>query len=111
METRKNRFAKYRENIRKLPSDAFTDEGKFASVLSAKELRALSNVGFSAGAISYPSKDGSKNQLDLTPEEEKRSPYSYYLNKKKKVWLIKILATLLVAGGLVAFYFFFVIGF
>lgn len=111
METRKNRFAKYRENIRKLPADAFTDDGKFASNLSVKELRALSNVGFSAGAISYPSKEGSKNQLELTPEEERKSPYSYYLAKKKRVWLIKIIIALLVAGALAGFYFLFVIGF
>jgi len=111
MDTRLNRFAKYREKIKKLPNDAFTDEGKFASTLDIKEMRSLSNVGYSAGAISYPSKEDSRNQLDLTPDEERKSPYSYYLSKKKVAWLVKIIAALVVAGGLVAFYFFFVIGF
>ena len=111
METRLNRFSKYREKIKKLPADAFTDEGKFASTLDIREIRSLSNVGYSAGAISYPSKEDSRNQLELTPDEERKSPYSYYLSKKKAAWVAKIIAAIVVAGGLVAFYFLFVVGF
>lgn len=109
METRIERYARYRENIRKLPTDAFDDGGKFANTLDQRELRSLTNMGYSAGAISYPGKTDAKVFLDLTPDEEKKSPYSYYLSKKRVAWVVKIILALLFAGGLAALYFFFVV--
>lgn len=102
------RYSRYRDNIRRLPDDAFEEDGKFGSKLTQKDLKALSNMGYSGSAISFASKSG-KNANDLTPDEEKESPYSYYLNRKRLVWLVKIIVALLVAGGLAAFYFFFVV--
>lgn len=109
METRIERYARYRENIRKLPDDAFDDEGKFANTLNQKELRSLSNMGYSAGAISYPGKADAKVMLDLTPDEERKSPYSYYLSKKRRAWIIKIIIALILAGALAAVYFLWVV--
>ena len=104
MESRITRYARYREQIRRLPEGAFKDDGKFAAKVSNKELQSLTNVGPSSGVISYGS---AMNRVssELTPVDRKDSPYSLYLHKKRVVWLIKIIVAAAAIGVLVGLYF------
>lgn len=106
METRLQRYAKYRDGIRRLPEDVFTDEGKFAQKLTPEELRSLAFLGRPSSAISVASKE--KPNVEFTPDEGEASPYSLYLAKKRLGWILKGILFLLVVAGFVLFFFFFV---
>ncbi|MCR5078388.1 MAG: hypothetical protein K6B65_00460 [Bacilli bacterium] len=108
METRINRYARYREQIRRLPEGAFKDDGKFATKVTSSDLQSLAHMGSSSGAITYSSAMGRVNS-ELNPVDKKDSPYSLYLHKKRIVWLIKIIAALALVGALIAMYFLFVV--
>lgn len=107
METRINRYARYRDQIRRLPEGAFKEDGKFATKVTSSELQSLAHMGSSSGSISYGSAM-SRVSSELTPVSKKDSPYSLYLHKKRIIWLVKILVALAAAGGLIALYFLFV---
>ena len=106
METRLQRYAKYRETIRRLPDDVFNEEGHFNDKLTASQLKELSRIGSPSSMIGVKSE--TKPALDVAPDEGQVSPYSFYLARKRVWWIVKAIVVLLVLGGLVAFFFLFV---
>lgn len=111
METRTERFAKYRDFIKRLPSDAFEPDGTYAEELTAEELHHMGKVGYSSSSITISSKvSPSRPALDIAPDDGKATPYSLYLKKKQTWWIIKVIVAAVVIGLFVMFYFLFVKG-
>lgn len=106
METRLQRYAKYRASIRLLPEDAFSDDGKFNKTMTSSELKSLASMGRPASVI-HTAASG-KPEIDIAPEEGQVTPYAFYLAKKKAWWVAKAIISMVVLGGLVAFFAFFV---
>lgn len=91
METRTERYTRYRERIKNMSDMEFprTQEGRDS--FSAMEAK------LSGSAISMPGDPVQNYGLS-------NSPYLLYLKKQRKIFVLKVIFALLVIGGLVAWY-------
>lgn len=97
METRKERYAKYRQEIERMPSSSFAKDGSFLGDTSGDdELAEKANFK-------------SDSSTGFTEESEKtKAPYLLYLKKRRTFLWLKILLLVLAVIGLALMYIFFV---
>lgn len=93
METRMERYAKYREQIKRMPASGFPSRQA-----SSDNPESTAKQVPEQPAFSYE-EEGFANGLS------KNSPYSIYARKKRINFLIKILVTAFIIGLFVAWWF------
>lgn len=107
MQTRREKYSKYREEILHTPEAAFPDSKKKAEKLLKEDEELLSHADSPSVNISYgdilPSKSKKKQQ-----GVSGASPYEFYIQKKRRIFLIELGAFTLVCIGMVLLYFFWV---
>jgi hypothetical protein len=104
METRKERFSKYREQIKLTPDDQFPSSYR-TSGLDSADIDLLSSVDKPATAISYGSLlQPLEGRLD-SPRSSNLSPYMSYLKGKRRAWIIKLCLFTVALAGMIVWYF------
>src|SRR5574344_1529630 len=104
METRKERFSKYREQIKLTPDDQFPSSPR-TSGLDSADIDLLSSVNKPAQAISYGSLlQPLEARLD-TPKGKLTSPYESYLKSKRTGWIIKLSLFGIALAAMIVWYF------
>jgi hypothetical protein len=104
METRKERFSKYREQIKLTPDDQFPSSYR-TSGLDSADIDLLSSVDKPATAISYGSLlQPLEGRLD-SPRSANVSPYMSYLKGKRRAWIIKLSLFAVALAGMIIWFF------
>jgi hypothetical protein len=105
METRKERFTKYREQIKLTPNDQFPSKRRPTS-LTSDDISLLSSVDKPSTAISYGSLLEPLNGR-LEPAATKVvSPYERYLSHKRSGLIVKFVLLGIAVAAMVVWYFF-----
>ena len=94
METRMERYAKYREQIKRMPSEQFASYKTNKSDLEAAKEAVPAVDSLSGGSTSSAPKSKGNS-----------GPYSLYLRKRKRWLLIKLVSFVVVAGIFVLWWF------
>lgn len=103
METRTEKYAKYRESIKNTPDDQFPGPSRLSS-LTNDDFDVLSSTNRSSSAISYV---GVLEPLasSLSDASGNISPYDRYKRKKKAGWIIKVVFAAVLIAALIVYYF------
>lgn len=104
METRKERFAKYRETIQKMPDGQFPAQRRFSQPNSG-DLDLLSSADKPTAAISYGSLLESSEAAVGDDPSGRPSPYARYSNKKKGWLIAKFVLLFMAIIAMVIYYF------
>ncbi|MCQ2741832.1 MAG: hypothetical protein MJ239_00830 [Bacilli bacterium] len=103
METRKEKFRKYREEIKLTPDSAFSSSEQTQWYSTKEDKDVLKNVESSSKAISYGSilapLETAKEQV-----EDSKTPYERYVSRKRRIFIVKIASFLVVVAALVVWF-------
>ena len=98
METRIERYAKYRQEISRMPASCFAPDGSFLGEREANEERP------NEGGI-----NPNNTKIDIDRGSEKiKAPYLAYLKRRRSLLWLKILVAVLAVIGLILMYILFV---
>ena len=103
METRKERYSKYRQEILRMPKESFGKNGSFCRKMNADELSSISSLGTPESSIYYMN----ENEPSYSSEKN-RTPYLIYLKKRRAFLWLKVSILVLTIVFLILLYFFFV---
>ncbi len=103
METRKERYSKYRQEILRMPKESFDKNGSFCRKMNVNELSSISSMGTPESSISYMNENE-----PFYSSEKNRAPYLFYLKKRRAFLWLKLSILALIIIFLVLLYFFFV---
>ena len=115
METRTERYKKYREQILAMTDDFFSPDGTCVKRLTREEIKAAPDfesagdvaVNFASNQVDEPIRNDSSNEQE---KEKKLTPYTKYLAQRKKLRIAKFIIAGLAFIGLILFFVFFVGG-
>ncbi|MDO5330377.1 MAG: hypothetical protein Q4F15_02955 [Bacillota bacterium] len=102
MQTRKERYAKYREEIAHTPDELFPDSPRKIDRLSPEDEELLRQADSAGSSIGYG---------EIIAQAKKRNagdnsltPYERYLKRRRTVFLIKLIAFFLTVVALILLY-------
>ena len=115
METRTERFKKYREQILAMPDDFFSPDGTCVKRLTKEEIKEAPSFqpaeDFSGFGGASEMEDSNDLEIEEDGERTRRlTPYTVYLQQRKKAWIAKIVVSGLALIALALFFVFFVGG-
>ena len=106
METRKEKYRKYREEIIHMADEFFPSASKKRYRISAADEKILGTAKRAGSAISFGDMLHSGLEgNDLTSSEKSLSPYAAYCQRRRKSIIFKFVALALVAAALITWYF------
>jgi len=104
METRKERYAKYREQIRLTPDDQFSSSRR-STPINSQDIDLLSSVDKPSMAISYGSLLEPYEAKFSSNGEKTISPYDRYLKRRRVGAIIKLSLFLIAIVGMLVWYY------
>ena len=106
METRKEKYRKYREEIIHMADEFFPSASSKRYRISEADQKILGTAKRAGSAISFGDMLHSEIESNSDFGSEKTvSPYDAYLRRKRKALLFKFAALFLAAAGLIVWYF------
>ena len=116
VETRTERYQRYRQQILSMPDEAFEPDGSFAgSPLSRSDMESIPPLSTASESIALPPQNPSdpapvKKGAPIKKKGKTMTPYTYYLSQRKAHAAIKWGIAALAIVGLIIFYVIFVGG-
>ena len=106
METRKEKYRKYREEIIHMADEFFPSASEKRYAISAADEKILGTARRAGNAISFGDMLHSDVEInDQFFSEKTLSPYAAYRERRRKGVILKLIALALVVIGLIVWYF------